>query len=305
MLIFSDHISIILVIITIFGLTTPILFKLRGKQIKIAKFVLFLAFLALLTYIFSLIELYINNIFEDQIFIITFEIESIIILILFTMLYFMNYEKSQDKIFITVYFLLLFLFCHIFSTILIKNFVISTITSLLIVLLCTMLIIPYDIDWKIFSYPVVFAIFIYISIEFEVLIDSILLYGIFSIFALLCLDDNRLRVLSSFPALIIIIKRIFMYLKKNKNDQFEQVQDRKRKDYNKKEKCRFFQVKVVITQNKLEQEQDPLNFYQLYERSFLTDLLPKRSTYTLEIISYKKFSISRTSCSLINVCILD
>ncbi len=292
MIFFSKYLIILLGFLVFFLLLTPFYLRIKEKREKTRAYELYYLFLGILIYIFSFLETVIYPLSDNSPFLLIIELEMVFILFLFNILYYFSQQNAQDEWTTILYLSIIILLSHIVICGIYLSFLVGTIISLFIALLSFTIIIPYNKDWKLRGNLIIFSLLIYYSLIENILFISIISFCITITLVSLVHDEIRLRIVAVYPGLIIILKRI-IFRPKILMNKFSIISDiEKPKNLNTNKKVKFFQVKVKIIQRKLEQEQDPLNLYQLNERSFLIDLLPVKATYVLEIISHKKFSLS-------------
>ncbi len=286
MLLFSESILILLVSLIILMISGSIILLITNRKRVIRKLGIYLLFLIILVIISYLSEQIIYQNFKDLEITAIFDIDLIIIFILFNLTCGLIQRNPYTEWFIYIHSVITLLTFHIIFAGIFGLFLNGTIIISMIGVLICCIIIPFDKDSKIFAIMVVFGLFIYIAYVINQLISAIILFGLILFIISFGYEPFRDKLNLIFPISIFspskVDLKILKPLKKKKSEKT---------NTEKKKKPKYWETRVKILQGALEKKENE----QVYDReeiktTWLQDYFSNRSHYGLEIVSQNYFT---------------
>lgn len=293
MLLFSEFFWV-LTILLIFAMISSSFFLWitdRGNEIKIIDF--YFIFLFALITLSRVIEQNIYKNFRNFEIILVFDIELIITIVLFSVLYFTLQKSSHSASIIYIHAGITLLICHIILSGIVGLLIIGTIIIGLIGTLVFILVIPYDIEYKLIATTVAIALSIYIAVSLNELFLTMTMLGVISLIISTGSDIFRSRLVAVYQTTISasskIIKSLISPFHKSLNEKSSENKNELKKKTQKKRKTIFWQSRVKISQGILDQKTELQKKNEDNYKTWLQDFFSNKSRYGLELVSQKNF----------------
>ena len=188
-----------------------------------------------LTAILSICEEIIISNFSSQEIIVIFDIEIIILLLIFSLLCFAIQKDSRSKYIIYIHSALTVLFFHVIIAGIFGLIIIGTIIIFIISIIILALILPYDEEYKLIITLIILSLFLYFSWAIGELFLALILFTSIIFIISLANESFRGRIISIYQKFVVNLKKLNFRIKKsNLNTK------------NKKEKILFYQARVKV-----------------------------------------------------------
>ena len=235
-------------------------------------------------------ELLIFNNFNSLEIVFIFDIELVLVLILFSLVYLVVKKRPHSDYVVYLLSIIILLTFHIFFSGIIGILLEGTIIICLIGILVFTVIIPYDIEYKLIATLGIFALIIYISVLMGELFLTLTMLGLISLTISISSESFRNRLVSMYQTLILSTKKIVDKIFKPFHKSSLEISSNSKDKNHKKKKILFWQSRVKIIQGPLEQKPDKQTITKENYKTWLQDFFSNKSRYGLKLISQRDFA---------------
>ena len=289
---FSDLFWTLVILLIFSVIFSSIFLAVNHKKDSIRGNLLYFLILSILIILSKYSELIIFNNFNSSEIVLIFDIELVLVLFLFSLLYLVVKKKSHSDHVIYLFSIVILLTFHIFFSGIIGILLEGTIIICLIGTLVFTVIIPYDIEYKLFTSTGILALTMYISLLIGEFNLALLILGLISLTILISTESLRNRLVSLYQTSVLslkkIISKIFGPFHKNSFDQSSDLEEKNQ--ISKKKKILFWQSRVKIIQGPLGQKPDKQDVSKENYKTWLQDFFSNKSRYGLKLVSQRDFA---------------
>ena len=289
---FSDLFWTLVILLIFSVIFSSIFLAVNHKKDSIRGNLLYFLILSILIILSKYSELIIFNNFNSSEIVLIFDIELVLVLFLFSLLYLVVKKKSHSDHVIYLFSIVILLTFHIFFSGIIGILLEGTIIICLIGTLVFTVIIPYDIEYKLFTSTGILALTMYISLLIGEFNLALLILGLISLTILISTESLRNRLVSLYQTSVLslkkIISKIFGPFHKNSFDQSSDLEEKNQ--ISKKKKILFWQSRVKIIQGPLGQKPDKQDVSKENYKTWLQDFFSNKSRYGLKLVSKRNFA---------------
>ncbi|NVM19715.1 MAG: hypothetical protein HWN80_18580 [Candidatus Lokiarchaeota archaeon] len=235
----------------------------------------------------SILMLFIFKVYEDLILlkllspfiIIIIEIEFIVILIALCVNLFLIRKNFRSNLILYFHSIMVLLAFHIFVVGLPDMFITGTLIITITSVVISIIVIPFDEEYKLIAFFIGLSLFFYTSIIIDVLALASLILCLVSLTIAISNESFRNRLVSSYQT-------IALKLSNSKSHRVKEVEPKKMKKNN---KILFWQARVKISQGVLSKNIEYGNEKKESEITWLKDFFSDKHRYGLELKSDKEF----------------
>ena len=294
MLLFSEYFWFSILFLLFLMIISFIFLWLNNRKEFIKPFGIYNSFLILLIVLSKFCGQIIYYNFRDLEIIFIFDIELILAILLFSILYFIIQKNHHSEYIIYIHSLIILLTFHIIFSGVVGHLLVGSIIISLIGILVFVIIIPYDIEYKLIATAGVFALIIYISILMGELFLAISMLGLISLTISVGSESFRTRLVSIYQTSILstkkIINKIFKPFHKSSSDKSSIHKKVSEETTHKKKRILFWQSRVKIIQGTLEQKHKKQDSIKENNKTWLQDFFSNKSRYGLKLVSQRDFA---------------
>jgi len=283
---FSENFWIGIIIAIIFISLISIYYWLTDKKDGIHSLMKYFGTLILMVIIFKIYEdMFLLRFLSPNI-IILIEMEFFIILIVLCVNLFIFQRNFRSNLILYFHSIMILLIFHIFVAGLPDMFITGTLIILIIGVVISIIVIPFDEEYKIIAFFIGLSLFFYISIIVDVFALASLMLCLVSLTIALSNESFRNRLVSFYQTIVLNLKKSkSQRVKSYEAEENKQLEPKKEK----KNKILFWQARVKISQGVLSKNMEYGSEKNENEIAWLKDFFSDKHRYGLELKSDKDF----------------